>query len=423
MAIKPSVKSFRAIEKRAREDLEVRAGVNHWSNDSVAKSLLDSLVVEHRLIANRSSKAIESIQIGSAKGAALEALAENRGVSRLKTTYSKTDSGEANFAFYVSSGTFGDINSGMDINIPAGTKVSPGDSLTPGVVLGDSQVIQYSVASDYVLKADRSVVYCSIKAMTPGRLQNVGKDVLISHSFTSYSLAAQKGLLCSNRFSILNGRNQEDDDSLRFRISNHYAALASSNETALKMRALTVPGVLDVKLIPNYYGIGTAAVFVFGAEDESNTRMIQMVQEKIGDMQTAGLKIQAEAGVAVKFDFKITMHTKEALTATEKKIAKRGVLMALNQFFARSSSSHIRTVSLRAIYKTIVLNDSLKHLILTKGNFEEMFDYVYIRKSYSNVSSTSERLTLDAKRYTLADYEYACLGSLEISFQRTDLIM
>ena len=137
---------------------------------------------------------------------------------------------EMNFYFYCST-TFGDINSGADITIPAGTLISPGESLTPSDVSGNNQGIVYRTTATYVLPASSSIYYCGLNATTAGSLQNVAENVLINHQFTGYTdFVNGAPLRCTNNYSILNGQNIENDDNLRFRISSHYAALAGATQ-------------------------------------------------------------------------------------------------------------------------------------------------------------------------------------------------
>ena len=396
MAIKPSLKSFRSVTKKTKESLRDRAGITHWSPDGVASSLLDSITTEHRLVSRRMNKALESIQIGSAEGESLSALGETRNVRRLPAMHASTEAIEMNFAFYVSSGTFGDINAGADIILPAGTIVNAGDDLESGESLSRRNRVQYKTTNSYTLGAGQSIVYCSIKAETPGSGMNVAENVLIAHSFEDYSDRLSQSLLCTNRRSILNGRNLEDDESLRFRIANHYTALASSNETAISMKALTVPGVLKTEVVPNYYGIGTAAVFVFGIDKESNKKMVAAVQERISELQTPGLRIFALPGIEVCFDFELTVYTRENLTRRQRDSVNRSILKTMNRYFATNSSRPISRVSLREIHQRITRESDVGSLIVGRGDVEGMFDHVYIRKSYSGSSSSSERLTLDS---------------------------
>ncbi len=420
MAIKPSLKSIANTKKEVKERLQKRAGITHWSQDGVAASLVDSMAAEQRLIQNRSANALKAIQIATATGQALEALGANRGISRLAPSKASSGAAERNFYFY-SDTTFGDLNGGADIVIPKGTLITPGDSLTPGRVIELNQQIVYETAAEYTLPAGGSKVYCGVKAKTPGSLQNVGESVLITHNFVGYTASATNGLKCLNTYSIINGRNKEDDEKLRFRIANHYAALAGATEDALNLHGLTVPGVLETRVVPNYYGIGSAAVFVFGIDEESNLSMVNKVQTRINSVQTAGIKIIASPGVKVSFDFDLLFYVQEDLSSAQRSATRRAIVQVLNDFFSRRSNSPTRNVSLSAIASALYSKPLVRTNLSRKSSLEELFNNVHIRKNYSGTRVASERVTLDSMNYGLEVFEFATLGAVNIRLQNISL--
>jgi uncharacterized phage protein gp47/JayE len=423
MAIKPTIKTVRTVSKEVKKKLQERSGITHWSKDGIAKSMTDAIANEQSLINDRASRALESLQISSASGRALEALGENRGVRRLAPGYAQSAKNERNVFFYCSS-TFGDINGGADIVIPAGTVITPGDSLTPGRVSQSSQSIVYVTIAKYTLPAGSSSYYCGVKAKTPGTLQNVAENVLVSHGFTAYTdFANGAPLKCKNNYSIINGQELEDDKSLRFRISNHYASIAGATQDALLLRSLTVPGVLDLRIEPNFYGIGTCAAFVFGQDSESTTSLVRKVQEKINAIQTAGIRILASPGVKVHFDFDLIFYTETELNSNDKASVRRAVKRTLDKYFSTRSRAPARVISLEAIRKSMANNVDITNKVMDRGSSRELFNNVYLRKNYSGTRVASERVTLDTFSYTLEKYEFATLGTLQVRFQKTDVIV
>ncbi len=417
------MKTVRSLSKEVKDQLQQRSGITHWAKDGAAKSMVDAIATEQSLMSQRATRAIDSLQISSATGKALESLGENRGVRRLSPTYADSKKNEMNFFFYCST-TFGDINGGADIVIPAGTVISPGSALTPGRVSQSATDIKYVTVQTYTLPASASSYYCGIKATTPGTAQNVAENVLVAHNFTGYTdFVAGAPLKCKNDYSIINGQNIESDDNLRFRISSHYGALAGATEDSLLLRALTVPGVLDMRLEPNFFGIGTCAVFVFGQDNESSQALVRKVQEKINAIQTAGVKILASPGVKVRFDFDLVLYTQTTLSATEQNSIKRAVKRVMDRYFSRRTRAPIKSISLEAIRKMIARNKEISSKVVDRGSSDELFNNVYIRKDYSGVRVASERTTLDSLNYRLERYEFGALGSLTVRFQKIDALI
>ena len=102
MAIKPTMKTVRSLSKEVKDQLQQRSGITHWAKDGAAKSMVDAIATEQSLMSQRATRAIDSLQISSATGKALESLGENRGVRRLSPTYADSKKNEMNFFFYCS---------------------------------------------------------------------------------------------------------------------------------------------------------------------------------------------------------------------------------------------------------------------------------------------------------------------------------
>jgi len=405
MAKVPNVKNLTTLTKGFRTNLERRAGITNWSYDSTVRSLTDSLVSEIYITQNSLRRTVADLQVGSAIGKALERLGTTYGVSRLPPTYAQVDWTERSLMFFTDT-TFGTINNGASIVIPEGTEITVSNSQ-------DDTVIKYITTAEYTGAAGANFVYCSARAATMGATHNIASHALTTHSFTSYADVSNGTLRVTNRYPIVNGRNLETDDSLRFRISNMFGTLATTNVANISLRSMTVPGVLRAKPIPGYYGIGTCAVIVFGAGGISNTDLAKRTQERLNVIQVPGMELIAIPGIDVSFDIEVEVQAKGLVTAASRTALKRDVRRVISQFLSRQSPV-TNLVDFAALKEMILANAPSVVGLLDRRSGANIFKAIYVRKVISG--TTSERSLLLGTTYTLEDDEYASLGSLEISF-------
>jgi uncharacterized phage protein gp47/JayE len=69
-------------------------------------------------------------------------------------------------------------------------------------------------------------------------------------------------ILCTNTADIMSGADTENDDNYRYLLSQRVMSAQAANETAIRVAALSVPGVSDVRLRRWTNGIGTFSVYI-----------------------------------------------------------------------------------------------------------------------------------------------------------------
>ena len=409
MASVPSLKNISSVLDEFRNRLEDRAGITNLGSDTAIRSIIDALasqIVDDRY---QTRNAFFAGQISTASGRDLDALALTYGLERLQPTFAEVGLSDRSLMFYAPDGaTFGDLNNGNDIVLLASTIVSSDENSS-----GNAR-IQYKLLADYALPAASSSKFCSAKALTFGSSQNVGANVLLNHDFTNYSDSLSASLKVTNVFPILNGRELERDEQLRFRVSNHYNSLASSNTTKLQLLGLQVPGVLDVRIVPSYFGIGTCAVIVFAAEHESNQSLVASVQRKINAVQAPGLRVIAIPGIKVQFDFDISILVKQPITDSNKARLRNSIRRSINTYFNELGVEG--TLNIEDIRKLVLSDNPEIFGLAGRQVSRDLFRAIYIRKSYSTNISTSERETLISNTYSLNADEFARSGSINITF-------
>ncbi len=175
---------------------------------------------------------------------------------------------DGNFLFYVQRGTFGAINNGQDITVPDGTRLYTADTTGP----------VYVVDGDVTLPAASNQQYFSARAMTPGAAANVAPGVFTRHDFTNYIQGRYGSLLVTNSYAVVGGRDEEDDDSYRYRINLRLQSRGGAAEADLRFSLLQVPGIQDLVFERN---AGTFNVYVYGISPSVAPSLLQMVQAEI----------------------------------------------------------------------------------------------------------------------------------------------
>ncbi len=218
-----------------------------------------------------------------ATGTSLDLLGEVYGINRIQQSASSVDASDGNFRFYVRRGTFGDVNNGKDITVPAGVRITTDDENGP-VYLSEM----------CVLLAGQSEQYFGASSLYTGAAGNTAAKVFTRHNFTNYAEAPYGSLLVSNDYGLVGGRDEEDDESYRYRIYLHIRSASGTNETALRFALLQVPGIQDIVFERR---AGTFLVYVYGITPAASSSLIANVQQVIDDQAAYPI-----TGVAVSPD-------------------------------------------------------------------------------------------------------------------------
>lgn len=403
MPVYPNQKNLSSILKNIRTNLGNRAGITNFERDSKARALADAIAQEIIELQTGTRASFESSDETLAAGNDLVRLAKSRhGVNALTSLFAQATVAEQNVIFYVETGTFGDINSAADITIPVNTIIY---SQPSGNELG--RTIQYKVLEAVTLNAATSVGAVAVKATVAGSIANVGKGVLNLHSFTAYTDVANNTLKVRNNYGILNGRDPESDSQLRSRIAARYQAIQQSNQARISLSALEVPGVVALKIIPGYFGVGTAGVIVLGPDNQTTAALVAAVQARCDQFKSPASHYQAIAATAVTVELRMRLKVMRALTISEKSRVESEIKRILSRTLTqRGLGESIGFVELAEAVRSVT-NGLIS--LQTRTDKNVLFDKVWIRKG--GVSGTDERKLITTTSIPLQNDEYYVLGS------------
>jgi hypothetical protein len=250
-----------------------------------------------------------------------------------------------------------------------------------------------------------------------GRSGNVGKTILTKHGFNNYVDSKLNLLKCTNEYPIGNGRNRESDIEFRQRIYLRFAALAENSKDALTMRFLETPGVLQTRLVKNWFGIGTSALFVFGGNKDILRSTISNLQRKIDTNHGFTSRVIVTGGVRVYLDLDLTVWTNNELSASQSQDLKASIGRSISNHFAELQDESV--INLSEMVSKITSEVNGISGISNRYSRSKMIDAAYLRKNYATENFlASERIKLTSMTYSLKENEFFCLGELNLKIEK-----
>lgn len=288
-------RNYEDLMASSLNDLAQNTNLTRLTPGGIARSILESSN-------KRTEEAFETFDlniarafVSSASGQFLELIGILLGVNRNSAIAASASSDTEAIRFYVSSGTFGDINNGNAIPITQGSLIST-EPNNGGTV--------YRVIESIQLLPGLSSQWISAEAVLPGEESNVGTNALIYHDVTAYSDSENESLLVNNVHPVANGVAFESDANYRFRIVNRVLEAEAANLTAIRLAVLITPGVADVVLIPRYRGIGTFGAIIKATLPTVSQSLIDDVTANVSKVQSLGsisfIKGPKETGITMK---------------------------------------------------------------------------------------------------------------------------
>lgn len=403
----------RRIKNELFQNMQNRFGKISDNRDSTFSTFSETIGDELNLLRREVRNEFEEMQLSNASGDRLDKIALDKyGLSRRPATYAEVLAEESNLYFYVENGTFGEINEDQNIIIPEGTEITVKEN-------GFGNNVTYETVYEYVLPADNRSFYITARSTDTGYKENVDKKTLNFHNFLNYSKANQNLLKVSNRFAILNGSDKESDALFKSRLNNFLASTVNFNEDLLTLKAIMVPGITEVRIIPNYYGIGSLGVVVFGSGRESNESLISLMRRRVLEVINPGTTIDVTGGVTVYLDFDIRVYIKKGISIVEKSRIENRIKSSLYEIIEDAERTGvIRLTQISNTINSIIPGDYIVGFgRKTNGS---IFEKVYQRKSDRFNSLPEYREELVGDEIYLEDDERIAFGIVNIILEEGD---
>lgn len=300
--------------------------------------------------------------VSGATGSYLDFMASLFGISRVRANRVTIGSNTNNFKIFTTAANFGAINSNRSIYIPAGTVISSSTS--------DAS---YSLTDNINLSAGSSSVYVNATSNSNGTVANLGQGALDTIDFTNYTDSANGSLLVSNTFPVDVGTNEETDPEFRFRIIETLKSYQKGNELALRVKALTIPGIVDMVYEDKAYGIGTARVILQTSTAIVDDNVLDYAESILQQEVPIGTLLSVEKPDTVQIALKVTINFRVGVTTTQRTTTISNVTTRINEYI--NSIPINQPLLINRLASEILAVDSMN--ILSIGIPNKFFDYIY----------------------------------------------
>ena len=353
-------------------------GITQTNPGGKARAFADVVGDQMGLSEARKYAALGQTLLPYATGDNLDFVGAIFGIPRLAAQTAASDASDFNFTFYVLSGTFGQINSGQSITVPAGTAITT--ALPNGPV--------YTLDSAVILPANSSSVSFSATSVQDGAAGNTAAGVFTSISFKGYTQARYGSLLVTNNYGITEGSDAEDDDTYRYRINLSLQSKGGASQSDIQLALLEVPGVQDVSFAAQ---AGTFLVYIYGVTQVAAPSLLQACQTQINNIAAYPLVGTAVAPDLVGISLATTITFVSGATPAQQQNAVSAAVTAASNYInnlARNATLVVNEVA------SVILNADSN--ILDIGQPNKPLTNIYIWRDRADGTRYS--------RYLVADY-------------------
>jgi len=306
-------KEYGELVQDALSFLETNTDITNTSIGGVTRSLIEIInknIAEYYDVLDIN---MAMSFLSTAEGYFLDLIGQMFNMQRLVSAKAELGAADNTQRFYVTAGTLHD-RIPTDI-IPANTYVRTSDG-----------VITFYVSENTAFSVGDTEVYVPIIAEDKGTKYNVGKNTLIVTDL------GVDGVYTTNNKAIASGTDTEADSNYRYRLSNATLAAEKANEIAVRLAALSVPGVSDVVIKPYARGIGSYDLIVIPVEGIANSALVGNVQNAIDSAHALGVKGTAISPTIVPVNLDIKLMFLSNTTDFEKTNIRGNVRTAVEKY-------------------------------------------------------------------------------------------
>ncbi len=257
--------------------LEKNAGITATYPGSIARAFAEAVAVEVGDLYEALKFSVDQTSITTASGRSLDLIGELYGVKRkVVSSEVQQDRMSYNIEFYISS------LSSSDIVIPKGTLIYN------DVTEFASRQYQYMLEDSITIIAGTNRVYGRISPTFTGQDFTAAKNTLTKHNYTSMDGVI---VFCNNTKEIYAMPGMEGDDSYRRRISFSIKEKSYGTAESLRLNALAIAGVRDVRIRESSYGMGSCDVIVVPETQAISPAFVQSVFDNLAPRKPVGIKL------------------------------------------------------------------------------------------------------------------------------------
>jgi uncharacterized phage protein gp47/JayE len=332
--------------------LENNAGITATYPGAIARAFAESVAIEVGDLYDALKFAINQTSIATASGKSLDLIGELYGVRRsIISPEAEQERASYNIEFYISA------PSPSNITIPQDTLIFN------DVTEFAERQYQYKLVGSVTIVAGTTRAYGRIQPTFTSQDFTATKNSLTRHNFVSTDGTI---IYCSNPKEVYAMPGMEGDDNYRRRISMSIKERSYGTAESLRLNALAVAGVRDVRIRESSYGLGSCDIIVVPDSQSVDPLFVQSLVENLSGKKPVGIKLNIRIAERVPISVVASIVLPQGLSATAitaiETQANTFIKKYLNSFTIggtlafpeiemaiRSSSDFIRSVNLLSV--------------------------------------------------------------------------
>ena len=312
-------RSTNEILTQALKKLASTTDISAVSPGSIARSLAELVATEIGDFTSTLDFNMSQSVLSTASGRALDLWGQLFDVERKKlSSIAADDAVVGAFYFYVNT------PQPVSITIPQGTRVFTSSASALG------QQIVYVTTADTIIQAGRLRGYASIAPLFNDTVFTAGVNTLVNHNANTNDVT----VYCTNPKEISPTVGLESDADYRTRISKEIRVAAGGTEPAVRFAVLAIPGVRDVRVRDNPYGLGSFEVLVNSEDYSMSPAMVATAVQVVAAKRSVGVRAFVRAPDLIPMTVGVTLTRKQdAASASDASQfrAKNAILRYLNK--------------------------------------------------------------------------------------------
>ena len=323
--------------------LEKNAGITSTSPGSIARAFAEAMSDQIGDLYTILKYNVDQTMISTAAGRNLDLIGELYSVPRKFVSQQVAeDRNIANVIFAISKPY------SKDIAIPKDTLIYNDISST------SSLQFQYKLVGDVVIASGSTRAYGQVSAAFSDRTYTAAIGSLNKHNFIS-----PPGVILSvnNIKEVTNQIDYESDDSYRKRIIRSIKANTTGTAEAIRLSALSVRGVRDIRIREGSYGMGSCDVIVVPESPSYSASLDQSVSQELQRVKPIGIRMNVRVAQRVP----VSVSANILLAAGSSQLLNNGVANQSAYFLKRYLNSFTigDTLSIDSIKSQIMLASDL----------------------------------------------------------------
>ena len=109
----------------------------------------------------------------------------------------------------------------------------------------------------------------------------------------------------------------ETDDNYRYRISKQVFTTAAANQTSIRLKCLSIPGVKNVIITPYSHGNGSFTVHIISDEIDTPSAILSQAEVIVAESKAEGIRGIVAKPVVVPIDIKFNIIPRDGITSSE----------------------------------------------------------------------------------------------------------